>query len=329
MFTVDDYVFEKIIGKGSFGRVYKVQKKSNKYTYAIKILNLPLTAQIDKQLIINEIRLLASHNCKHIIDYSTVFIKHSSIYIVMEYATKGDMYQLINSYKSNNKKFSNLEIFNYFIQIAQGIKYLHKHNIIHRDIKSANIFIDHNNNLKLGDFGIIKILQSYAMQANTQIGTPYYMPPEIYRYQRYNTKIDIWSLGCVLYEMMAFYPPFNGRTMVDLKYKIFSGKYNSSVLRPYAPELRNLVSLTLNTNPTMRPTIDQILKCACTFSENISIKASYDQSDYNIKPLFFEPYNIPRKPSDWAAIIKKYSKPIISSTKLPAPTCCSYLNLLW
>lgn len=315
MFTVEDYEFEKIIGKGSFGKVYRVQKKSNKHTYAIKILNLPLAAQIDKQLIINEIRLLASHNCKHIIDYSTVFIKHSSIYIVMEYAKKGDLHQYIKYYKSNNKKFSDSELFNYFIQIAQGIKYLHKHNIIHRDIKTANIFIDHNNNLKLGDFGIIKILQNHSMQANTQIGTPCYMPPELYRYQRYNTKFDIWSLGCVLYEMMAFNPPFNGRSLVDLKYKIFSGKYNNQILRPYASELRYIVSLTLNTNPTLRPSIEQVLKLPALLSKLSILKLSIT-SDYNINPLFFEQYNIPRKQSDWVAIIKKYSKPIISSTKL-------------
>jgi len=154
------------------------------------------------------------------------------------------------------------------------------------------------------------------MQANTQIGTPYYMPPEIYRYQKYNTKFDIWSLGCVLYEMMAFFPPFNGKTLVDLKYKIFSGKYNSCALRPYAPELRNIVSLTLNTNPTARPTIDQILKLPALSLKISTLKLSMT-TDYNIKPLFFEPYNIPRKPSDWADIIKKYSNPIIPSVKLP------------
>ena len=182
-------------------------------------------------------------------------------------AKKGDLHQYIKYYKSNNKKFSDSELFNYFIQIAQGIKYLHKHNIIHRDIKTANIFIDHNNNLKLGDFGIIKILQNHSMQANTQIGTPCYMPPELYRYQRYNTKFDIWSLGCVLYEMMAFNPPFNGRSLVDLKYKIFSGKYNNQILRPYASELRYIVSLTLNTNPTLRPSIEQVLKLPALLSK--------------------------------------------------------------
>jgi serine/threonine protein kinase len=305
MFTINDYVFEKIIGKGSFGKVYKVHKKSNKYIYAIKVLNLPLTAQIDKHMIINEIRFLASHNSINIIEYSTVFIKNNSIYIVMEYAKNGDLSELINKNKISNIYFTELVILNYFIQIAQAIQYLHKHNIIHRDIKTANIFIDNKNKLKLGDFGIIKILSNNYAQTTTLIGTPIYMPPELYRKQRYNTKFDIWSLGCVLYEIMTHNPPFSAKTLVDLKYKIFAGKYNTSQLKLYSSELRNIVSSTINTNPPTRPTIDQLLNLPF-----IHIKIT-ETNNNNIKPLFFESYNIPRKPSDWNAIIKKYAQPLL------------------
>jgi len=315
MFIVDDYVFEKIIGKGSFGKVYKVHKNSNKYTYAIKVLNLPLTAQIDKLMIINEIRFLSCHNSSNIIEYSTVFLKNNSIYIVMEYAQNGDLSQLINKHKIKNTYFSESVIFNYFIQIAQAIQYLHNHNIIHRDIKTANIFIDNKNKLKLGDFGIIKILSGSYMQTSTLIGTPLNMPPELYRKQRYNTKFDIWSLGCVLYEMMTYNPPFIGKTLIDLKYKIFAGKYNIAQLKIYSLDLRNIVVQTLNTNAQIRPSINQLLK-----SPLIHMKVTIT-NNYNIKPLFFEPYNIPKKPSDWNAIIKKYAQPTPKiSINPPTPT---------
>ena len=211
----------------------------------------------------------------------------------------------------------NLKYLIIFIQIAQAIQYLHKHNIIHRDIKTANIFIDNNNKLKLGDFGIVKILSGSYEQTNTVIGTPLYMSPELYRNQRYNTKIDIWSLGCVLYEIMTYTLPFIGKTLVDLKYKIFAGKYNCVRLKIYSPELRNIVALTLNTNPQTRPTINQLLNLPL-----INMKITIT-NNYHIKPLFFEPYNIPKKPSDWNAIIKKYAQPIqqlpSTSTIKPLP----------
>ena len=121
LFTIDDYVFEKIIGKGRFGKVYKVHKKSNKYTNAIKVLNLPLTAQIDKYMIINEIRLLASHNSINIIEYSTVFLKNNSIYIVMEYCEGGDISTMIKNSKKEKKPLPEDMIWIILSQVLQAL----------------------------------------------------------------------------------------------------------------------------------------------------------------------------------------------------------------
>lgn len=112
------------------------------------------------------------------------------------------------------------KIWKYFIQIIFGLKYLHYNNIIHRDIKCSNIFLDQYDNIKIGDFGTSKILTEYLNYGQTQIGTPYYMAPEIFKRIRYTNKVDIWSLGIVLYELITLDVPFKGYNMIDLKNNI-------------------------------------------------------------------------------------------------------------
>ena len=179
-----DYKIEHIIGKGSFGIVYLGKKNHTNQKYAIKKINLQNMDQYARRNLVNEIKILTTHACPFIIKFITAFVHSGSLCIVTEYAQKGDLYMLIKDKETNSAKFTEDEIWHYFIQICMGIKYLHKNNIVHRDIKSANIFIDSNNNIKLGDFGIIKILKAYMMYAQTQVGTPLYMGPEIFKREK-------------------------------------------------------------------------------------------------------------------------------------------------
>ena len=199
MISIKDFKFEKIIGKGSFGQVYTAIQINTNKRYAIKKIKISNLTQYERKYVINEIKVLASHNCINIINYYTVFINKEHIYIVTEHAKKGDILQLIKNHKLKGTKFTEDDIWKYFIQICIALQYLHANNIIHRDIKSANIFIDQNNNIKVGDFGTIKIMQNYMMYAQTQIGTPYYMSPEIFKNVRYNNKCDIWGIRmCII-----------------------------------------------------------------------------------------------------------------------------------
>ena len=305
MTSVNDYIFEKMIGRGSFAKVYRVINKNNKQIYAIKKLKIAEINKLGPKYIVNEIKFLACHNCTNIINYHTVFLDASSIYVVMQYAQKGDLLQLIKKHKINNTKFTEKEILHYFTQICFALQYLHKNNIIHRDIKSSNIFIDNNNSIKIGDFGIIKIMQNYMMYGNTLIGTPLYMSPEIYKNERYNTKTDIWSLGCTLYEMMALTQPFNANNIHDLKYKIFLGKYSLAELNMYSNELKQLLKTLLSINSYIRPSIDNIL--SSNYIKNY-IKQNNIQlvNHFNIKSLLNKDYIIPRKITDWERIVKQY-----------------------
>lgn len=120
-------------------------------------------------------------------------------------------------------------IWSYFIQICEGIHYLHENKILHRDIKPANCFITSEGGIKLGDFNVSKIVKNNCL-VKTQIGTPYYMSPEIWKNRAYDSKCDIWSLGCILYEMASLRPPFLGNSIEELGRRIQVYKYTFRVV---------------------------------------------------------------------------------------------------
>jgi len=306
MVSINDYKLERIIGKGSYGVIYSAKKLNNNKIYAIKKIKFSNIPHYETRNIINEIKILASHNCPYIIQYISVFIHINDICIVTEYAQKGDLLQLIKKHKNNRTKFTENEIWNYFLQICISLQYLHKNSIIHRDIKTANIFIDENNNIKLGDFGIIKILQPYMMFTQTRIGTPLYMGPEIYKHLRYNTKVDIWSLGCVLYEMITLKPAFMANNMSALQNKIIYGKFDI-ITDNYSIELKNLLNVLITVNPYRRYSIDNIFNMPIIKKKLESINIILPEN-YVMKPLFNEYCIIPKRSSDWNIIINKYNK---------------------
>ena len=114
----------------------------------------------------------------------------------MEYADGGDLFAKIKDHQKMNTKFEENQIWSLFIQIVQGLKILHDLKILHRDIKSANVFLTRSGEAKLGDLNVSKQVKSMCQ---TQTGTPYYASPEIWKDQAYDKKSDVWSLGCVLY----------------------------------------------------------------------------------------------------------------------------------
>ncbi|XP_051912791.1 serine/threonine-protein kinase Nek2-like [Hippocampus zosterae] len=141
-------------------------------------------------------------------------------------------------------------------QLLEGLHELHQNKIIHRDLKSANIFIS-KSSYKIGDFNVSKVLKEGM--AITQTGTPYYASPEIWREMPYNEKSDIWSLGCILYEMCALRPPFVATTMADLASKVTRGRFEH-ISKKYSKELNAFIASMLRVNPHHRPTIAEMLQ---------------------------------------------------------------------
>ena len=131
--------------------------------------------------------------------------------------------------------------------------------IIHRDLKGQNIFLTSNNLIKLGDFGIAKILSQTHQKAKTVVGTPYYLSPEIIENKPYSFKTDIWSLGVILYELCALKPPFNADSIPTLALKIIKGQF-SPIPSIYTKEIRSLIGSLLQIDPFRRPNIGEVLK---------------------------------------------------------------------
>lgn len=174
----------------------------------------------------------------------------------MEYADSGDMYQRICQFKQKGHFMSEKFIWKVIVQVASGLKTLHDMQIMHRDLKSANLFVHRSGLVKLGDMNVSKVLK--AGMRYTQTGTPYYASPEVWRDEPYDFKSDMWSLGCVIYEIAALSPPFQAIDMNGLYKSIMKGKYNR-LPRVFSRDLNALIGMLLHQNPRDRPTCSQLL----------------------------------------------------------------------
>ena len=265
---LDGYIIGKRIGSGSYGNVYLVTSKEDGKTYAMKKISVYNIKHKEKVYIISEILIQKSHKCNYIIKLFDVFYHSNYIYIISEYASNGDLDRYIKQAIKDRKRIPDTIIAKWILQLASALKYLHRNNIIHRDIKTSNIFLDNEWNIKLGDLGISKIMGNDFNLANTYIGTPYYMAPELYSGLKYNTKCDIWSFGCIIYELITLRKPFDGRNIIELAKKIKYSSVNSNYIIRYKSEYMSILNKMLISDFNNRCCIDYIY---CNrFLENIA-----------------------------------------------------------
>ena len=207
---------------------------------------------------INEIEIFKQLNHDNLIKYFNSFIHKDKLCIVMEYADDGDLHSKIEKHLNEKKLIPEKTIWNWFLQLCNGLHYLHMKKIIHRDIKSQNVFMMKNGCVKLGDFGISKILKNTNDFAHTSLGTPYFLSPEICSGKSYNFKSDIWMMGCVLYEMATLKKPFNGENLPMLMYNILTKNY-APIPNEYSDNLKGLIAKLLDKDSAKRPSIAEII----------------------------------------------------------------------
>ena len=257
--TINDYTIIERIGVGSYGRIYKV-KKDNKI-YVLK--EIPINKNVDNEKlesVKNEAEILSSLTNKNIVKYYESFQMEQNIYIVMEYCEKGDLCTYMSERQKNKKSnyyFNEDFIWKLFIQISIGLYYIHSKKILHRDIKTLNIFLTKELNGKIGDLGVAKVLEG-TNHAMTFIGTPYYVSPEMCQNKPYNEKSDIWALGCILYELITFCHPFTASNQAALFIKILHGNYTPLPGRT-SKDLVNMVKFILQKNYIKRPSMKDII----------------------------------------------------------------------
>ncbi|XP_077572543.1 serine/threonine-protein kinase Nek1 isoform X14 [Stigmatopora nigra] len=250
--------YEKVmkIGEGSFGKAILVKDKKDGHQYVIKEVCISGMSEKARQESRKEVAVLANMSHPNIVQYKESFEERGFLYIVMDYCEGGDLFKKINSQKG--MFFPEEQILDWFVQICLALKYIHDRKILHRDIKSQNIFLTKDGTVQLGDFGIARVLNSTVELARTCIGTPYYLSPEICENKPYNNKSDIWALGCVLYEMCTLKHAFEAGNMKNLVLKIIRGSYHPVAVH-YSSELRSILAQLFKHNPRERPSVSSIL----------------------------------------------------------------------
>uniref|UniRef100_M4AT13 Serine/threonine-protein kinase Nek2 n=2 Tax=Xiphophorus TaxID=8082 RepID=M4AT13_XIPMA len=262
---VEDYEVLYTIGSGSYGRCQKIRRNSDGKILVWKELDYGTMAESEKQMLVSEVNLLRELKHPNIVRYYDRIIDrtNTTLYIVMEYCEGGDLASLISRCIKERRYLEEQFILRVMAQLTLALKECHSRSdgratVLHRDLKPANIFLDIKQNVKLGDFGLARILNHDTSFAKTFVGTPYYMSPEQINGMSYNEKSDIWSLGCLLYELCALSPPFTAYNQKELAEKIREGKFRRIPFR-YSEELNTLLSRMLNLKDYLRPSVESIL----------------------------------------------------------------------
>jgi len=256
---MDDFQILSKLGEGAYSTVYKVKRIIDNQVYALKKVKLMNLSEKEKENSLNEVRILASVKSNFVVSYKEAFFdeKDNTLGIVMEFADRGDLYQQIVAHKKTAKFFEESDIWRIFIQLVKGLKALHDLKILHRDMKSANVFLFSNGCAKLGDLNVSKVARRGL--GYTQTGTPYYASPEVWKDKPYDHKSDVWSLGCVLYEMITLRPPFRAKDMEGLFNKVCKGQF-SKIPERFSEDLFTIVKYLLQVNSIQRPSCEQILQ---------------------------------------------------------------------
>ena len=255
---MSDFQIMSKLGEGAYSTVFKVKRNVDNKIYALKKVKLLNLSEKEKENSLNEVRILASVKSNFVVSYKEAFFdeKDNTLCIVMEFADRGDLFQKIVEHKKSAKFFEESDIWRIFIQLVKGLKALHDLKILHRDMKSANVFLFSNGSAKLGDLNVSKVARRGL--GYTQTGTPYYASPEVWKAQPYDNKSDVWSLGCVLYEMITLRPPFRAKDMEGLFNKVCKGQY-SKIPDRFSDDLFQVIQFLLQVNSSSRPSCEQIL----------------------------------------------------------------------
>ncbi|KAM6223860.1 serine/threonine-protein kinase Nek11 [Rhynchocyon petersi] len=254
------YELQQKLGSGSFGTVYLVSDKKAKQG-ELKVLKEICVGELNPNETVQanlEAQLLATLDHPAIVKFHASFVEHGNFCIITEYCEGRDLDCKIQEYKEAGKTFPETQIMEWFIQLLLGVDYMHARRILHRDLKSKNIFLK-NNLLKIGDFGVSRLLMGSCDMATTLTGTPHYMSPEALKHQGYDTKSDIWSLACILYEMCCMSYAFTGSNFLAIVLKIVEGS-TPSLPERYPRKLNAILESMLNKSPSLRPSAIEILK---------------------------------------------------------------------
>ncbi len=263
---MEKYIKLEQIGRGSFGTVHKIKRVADGQIMVWKELDYGKMSDKEKQLVVGEVNILRELRHPYILRYHDRIIdkKSTKLYIIVEFCERGDLRHLIKRAKNSRTFVHEQRIWKYFAQILSALKTCHRRRekgalkpILHRDIKPANVFLDRDDNAKLGDFGLARSLDSMSKFAYTNVGTPFYMAPEQTNSKKYDERADVWAVGCLLYELAALRPPFHASNQLALAMKINAGRFER-IPKHYSENLYRAIRWMLHTEPTRRPRVEDL-----------------------------------------------------------------------
>ncbi|CAE8651384.1 unnamed protein product, partial [Polarella glacialis] len=255
-----DYAAVKKIGEGSFGVTVLVEDKEGKKAVC-KLVDVSRASSKETQEARREGRLLAQLKHPYIVRYRENFAERGWLGIVMEFCDGGDVTAQLEKCVKSRTRLPEQTIMRWFTQAMLALKYLHEKHILHRDLKPQNLFLTQANDLKVGDFGISKVMSCTAAFARSFVGTPYYLCPEVFQDKPYAWPADIWSMGCILYQLCALKVPFDAANIKELGKKITSAKI-PTVPSEYSEGVREVCSDMMRRDPVKRPTADGVIRHA-------------------------------------------------------------------
>eukprot|EP00037_Helgoeca_nana_P000661 m.22866 g.22866 ORF g.22866 m.22866 type:complete len:324 (-) comp10831_c0_seq1:147-1118(-) len=279
-FFLEQFTLGRLIGSGAFGSVFQATDPSGAVVAIKKMSMVAIGSAEDREACLREATLLQQLDHPNVIKCHAVFLHFDEINIVLEFAGAGDLSNMLKTMRSMKQRFPEAYIWKVFAQISAGLAHMHDNRCMHRDLKPANVFLTTEGVVKVADLGLSRSFASRSEDVTLSVvGTPYYMAPERLTQSEYTYSSDVWSAGCLLYELAALRSPFHIAENVEqqnlflLGQKIMKGQYPALPRGLYSKTLVELVQYCLAGDPDDRPTMQSIAECAAHSHRSAERKA--------------------------------------------------------